>query len=94
MAMSRTQIYFPEEELAILRQEAALKNVSLAKIIRTKVAQSTPAIKKIKKISRKKKIKYKNAGALLRAMAEEAERLDFRGPKDLASNTDKYLYGS
>ena len=90
MPMHRTQVYFPEEVLEILREEAEKKNTTLAQVIRKKVESQTPAIKKIKK----KKKKYKNAGNLLRAMAEEAERLGFSGPKDLATNPDKYLYGS
>lgn len=92
MPMHRTQVYFPEEILDILREEAEENNVSLAHVIRKKVVAGTPAVKKIK---RKKKERKKMTGAdFLQKMAEDAERLGFKGPKDLASSPDKYLYGS
>ncbi|MBU1931656.1 hypothetical protein KJ965_03070 [Patescibacteria group bacterium] len=92
MQMHRTQIYFPEEHLEILRQEAVKKGVSLARIIRSKVEAKTPAIKTAKK-RKTKKIKMTGAGLLLK-MAKQAEKQGFKGPKDLASNVDKYLYGA
>lgn len=61
-----------------------------AQMIRVKIKINTPALKK--KAKRKKK--YKNGGELLMAMAADAERLNAKGPKDLATNPDKYLYGS
>lgn len=91
MAMARTQVYFEPEVLDYLRQEAAKKNTTLAQVIRTKVIANMPAIKKKTK---KKVVKYKNAGELLLAMAEEAKKLGASGPKDLATNPDKYLYGN
>lgn len=87
MPMHRTQVYFPEEVLEILRQEAEEKNTTLAHVIRKKIEKTMPKLKKKKK-------KYKNAGDLLLEMAKEAERLGASGPKDLATDPDKYLYGS
>jgi len=91
MPMHRTQVYFPEEVLDLLREEAEEKNVTLAHIIRKKVTVDMPVAKKTKK--KRKKKKMTGADFLLK-MAEKAERLGFKGPKDLASNVDKYLYGS
>jgi len=42
---------------------------------------------------KKTKPKFKNAGEWLLSMAKEAERKKWRGPKDLATNMDTYLYG-
>lgn len=90
MPMHRTQVYFPEEILDLLREEAEENNVSLAHVIRKKVAAKTPAAKKIKKEKKRKK----NAGDLFLEMARDARRMNAKGPKDLATNPDKYLYGS
>jgi hypothetical protein len=44
---------------------------------------------------KKKKVKRKMAaGDFLLKMAQDAVRLGAKGPKDLATNPDKYLYGS
>jgi len=91
MAMARTQVYFEPEVLDYLKQEAARKNKTLAYIIRTKVEAQTPVIKKIKKAKKTKKM---SGADFLLKMAKEAEELGFEGPKDLASNMDKYLYGT
>ncbi len=88
MTMARTQVYFEPEVLDYLRQEAIRKKTTLAQIIRTKVIANMPAV-------RKKTVRKKMTGAdFLLKMAKDAERLGFKGPKDLASNVDKYLYGN
>ena len=43
---------------------------------------------------RKKNKVELSAGEYLLEMAKEAKKLGFKGPKDLATNIDKYLYGS
>lgn len=82
--MLRTQIYLPQLYLRHLRQEAKKKNTTLSNTIRSLIE---------KDIRAKQPIKRQNAGTWLLSLAKEAERLKIRGPKDLASNMDKYLYG-
>lgn len=90
--MQRTQVYFPKEYLDYLKKEAEEKDTSLADIIRKKVEKAEPKIKKTKK--KKANKTHKNAGDLLLEMAREAKEIGASGPKDLATNPDKYLYGT
>lgn len=89
--MIRTQIYLPENQIARLKQLAYQEDISVSEIIRRTIKEKFTL--KIKKSRVTKKRKYKNAGEWLLSMAKEAERKGFKGPKDLASNVDKYLYG-
>lgn len=84
--MLRTQIYLPESQVRALRKVAAKDNTSVSEVIRKAVDQQV--IKKGKPSN----MRFKNAGESLGFLAKEAERLKFKGPKDLATNMDKYLY--
>jgi len=80
--MTRTQIYLPRDLINIFRQKAFEENISVSEAIR----------RALESCGQKKKTK-KNAGKILLEMARDAERRGVKGPKDLASNVDKYLYG-
>jgi len=90
--MIRTQIYLPENQIAQLKQLAYQEDVSLSEIIRKTIDEKITKTKKTGK-TKKPKTKYKNVREWFLSMAREAERKKWRGPKDLASNVDKYLYG-
>jgi len=81
--MQRTQVYFEPEVLELLKEEARSKKITLARVIREKVA---------KNIRRRKSVKQKSAAEVLLGLARLGEKLNVRGPKDLAKNIDKYVY--
>lgn len=85
--MLRTQIYLPENQVDILKALAYQEKVSVSEIIRNIIETelNTPH-KKIKTAK-------KNAGQWLLLLAKEAKLHKVFGPKDLAANLDKYLYG-
>ncbi|OGK23643.1 hypothetical protein A3A46_02205 [Candidatus Roizmanbacteria bacterium RIFCSPLOWO2_01_FULL_37_13] len=90
--MIRTQIYLPENQTEKLKELAYKQHISVSEVVRRtideKIIKTKPSVKQKKTIK-----KYKNAGEWLLSMARDAERRGFKGPKDLASNVDKYLYG-
>jgi hypothetical protein len=87
--MIRTQVYFPREELDLLRAAAYAKKTTVSGILRTITHESLKA-----GIKGKSKVKKEQtAGQFLLSLANEAERLHIRGPKDLSTHVDEYLYG-
>lgn len=82
--MLRTQIYLPESQVKALNKVAAQENISVSEAVRTAIEE--------KFIKRSPKDKKKNVGSWLLSLAKEAERRGIKGPKDLATNMDKYLY--
>jgi len=72
----------PFDQISYLRQRAQEENTSVAEIIRRIIEDCEP--------NKKAKI---NAGKWLLAQAQDAENRQVKGPNDLASNIDKYLYG-
>ena len=85
--MVRTQIYLPEKQLRILKTLATEEDISLSEAIRRLVED--------KLMNKKAKTnKVKNTGSWLLSLAAKAKKLKIKGPRDLASNMDKYLYGS
>jgi len=90
--MIRTQIYLPENHIEKLKEIAYQQKLSVSEIVRRTIDEKI--IKTKQSVKRKKIVKkYKNAGGWLLSMARDAERKGFKGPKDLASSVDKYLYG-
>ncbi len=87
--MRRTQIYFPEAQLNELKDLAAAQHVSLSEIIRRRLSDVTQT----SGVQPQPKPKYRNSGEALMAMAKEAEARGVKGPRDLATNMDQYLYG-
>ena len=78
--MNRTQIYLPQKQIEILRKEAQKQRTTTSEIIRRILRE-----------------KIEKAPALLqrKSLFDAAKRINARGtkgPRDLASNLDKYLY--
>lgn len=84
--MVRTQIYLPEKQLRVLKTIAVEENISLSETIRRLVEERL--MNKLAKTQ-----KSKDVGGWLLSLAAKAKKLKIKGPKDLASNIDKYLYG-
>ncbi|HUC87583.1 MAG TPA: ribbon-helix-helix protein, CopG family [Candidatus Binatia bacterium] len=87
--MIRTQIYLPQQQHDRLKDLALKQRTSMSDVIRQivdeKIVTSNQAAS-----TKPKKL---NTGEWLLVQARLAEKLDFRGPSDLASNMDEYLYG-
>lgn len=81
--MIRTQIYLTPKQHSSLKKKAGLENSTVSEQIR----------KIIEANEEKSPSEEFNSGAWLLSMAEKAKKMKFKGPKDLASNVDKYLYG-
>lgn len=81
--MVRTQIYLTQKQHSELKKKAASQNSTVSHQIR----------QLIEKDLKEEPIEEFNSGSWLLSMAEKAEKMGFKGPKDLASNVDKYLYG-
>lgn len=80
-----TNIRLPKNQLRALKQEALQKEKSvgflLRELIRMHVQGSIQKTPKIKK------------GETFFDILKSIEKRGFKGPKDLAQNMDKYLYG-
>jgi len=81
--MIRTQIYLTQKQHLQLKKKAHLENSTISEQIR-----------KIIEADMEKNMPEKfNSGSWLLSMAKKAEKMKFKGPKDMASSVDKYLYG-
>lgn len=79
--MNRTQIYLPQKQIKLLRKEAQKERTTTSEIIRRILRE-----------------KIEKAPALIqrKSLFDAATRINakgIRGPRDLASNVDTYLYG-
>lgn len=84
--MMRTQIYIPQNQLKFLKKIAWQDDISLSETIRRIIDKQL--------INQSKSTKSeKNIGNWLLSLAKRAEKLKIKGPPDLASNLDQYLYG-
>jgi len=83
--MMRTQIYLPADQIRNLKKIAVEEDVSLSLVIRKMIGDKL----REKKLGSKKN----NCGKWLLSLGKKAEKLETKGPKDLATNLDKYLYG-
>ena len=82
--MLRTQIYLPHNQLKLLKKMAWEEEISLSEAIRRLINE---------KLVEAKKVDYKqNSGSWLLGLADKAKKLKIKGPKDLASKMDFYLY--
>ena len=79
--MIRTQIYLPKD----LYHEIAFKAKRESK-------PKSAVIREALKEGLKQGKTMRNAGSVLLEIAKEAKRLKTRGPRDLSTNIDKYLY--
>ncbi|MBI3283194.1 ribbon-helix-helix protein, CopG family [Candidatus Curtissbacteria bacterium] len=77
--MIRTQIYLPKDLYRNIDLIARREKKAKAKIIREALEKSLSQ-------------KQGNAGDTLLRIAKLAEKLNAKGPKDLSTNIDKYLY--
>lgn len=88
--MIRTQIYFPENQMLALRETAFAEDISLSEAVRKYVNLGFTK----RKDERKKPDKNAGrAGNFLLSLSCEAKKLKIKGPANLASQVDKYLYG-
>lgn len=82
--MLRTQIYLPHSQIRALKDEAEKQKTSVSEVVRQAIDENLVKKEKPKK-------KFKNSGEWLEYVRKH---VSFKGgPKDLASNIDKYLYG-
>lgn len=84
--MNRTQIYLPQSQMKKLRELAQKKNWSVSEVIRGVLTEH------LEEKPRQDPKKSIHSGMF--AVLEEVKASGERGPKDLAKNVDKYLYGS
>lgn len=71
--------------MKLLKQIAWKEDITVSEAIRRLINERL--------LEKKRRGKKNNAGAWLFSLAKKAEKLGFSGPKDLALNMDKYLYG-
>lgn len=81
--MERTQIYLAKSQIKKLRQLAQKKRTTLSGLVRDAV-EVQYGVKKL--------INWKKEETLPE-FAERIRKMGFKGPKDLASDLDEYLYG-
>jgi hypothetical protein len=82
--MQRTQIYLPRTQLLALKEIARRKDATTSEVVRLLIGVALKS--KNRKLSKKQE-----------SLQEAGKRigvLGIKGPKDLAKNMDKYLYGS
>lgn len=79
--MIRTQVYLPEDLYYSIDQAARKEKKVKAAIIREALQRGLT-----------QKRAKKNAGQALLELAKLGEKLNFKAPKDLSVNHDKYLY--
>ena len=77
--MNRTQIYLTKTQIETLRQIAQKRNTSMSEVVRSLIGEKF------------KKVPTKREGLL--SAARRINKFGLKGPKDLATNLDKYLYG-
>lgn len=82
--MSRTQIYLGKSQLEALRKQAQKRRLTVSAIIRDIIRENFMT-------KRKPILKIKHE-SLLEA-SDRIGKMGMKGPKDLARNVDKYLYG-
>ena len=87
--MIRTQMYLASDQVVWLKRIAKQKKTTMAEISR----------RAIDHYRQKNQSDYQypaseNAGEFLLKLAENAEIKGHKGPKNLAQNTDRYLYHS
>jgi len=83
--MMRTQIYLPADQIRNLKKIALEENSSLSLVIRRIIGDKLQ--------EKKPNLEKNNCGKWLLSLGKRAEELKVKGPKDLATNLDKYLYG-
>lgn len=80
--MIRTQVYLPKDLYQEIKIVATKEKKASAQVIRDMLEEGVD----------KKRKGRKTAGQALLELAEMAKKNNWRGPKDLSTNIDKYLY--
>lgn len=80
--MIRTQVYLSKTDIDFLKDLARANKSTMSEELRK-------SLEAVKHISKKKKAKLSSMEWLLK----DLDKIKFEGPKDLATNIDKYLYG-
>ncbi len=86
--MIRTQIYLTPKQYDLLKKKAHAENTTISQAIR-----ATLDMKLQTTTDSQAKKKQPNLGEWLHSIAKRAEERHIKGPKDLSTNVDKYLYG-
>lgn len=84
LCMTRTQIYLPKTQLDVVRRIAVKERSTVSEVIRNILKER---FKDGNRLASKGKVE-----SLVEA-ADRISKMGFRGPKDLASRLDHYLYG-
>ena len=79
--MVKSQIYLEPQQVNFLRQVARQKKSTMSDIIRDLINEKIPNSQI-----------QKNSGQWALELAQKAEKMKVKGPSDLATNPDKYLY--
>lgn len=79
--MIRTQVYLPKQLYQTIDLVAKRGKKPKAQIIRDILVDGV-----------EKELRKRNAGQALLELAELGRKLKLKGPKDLSTNIDKYLY--
>ena len=87
--MLRTQVYLPHSQVRTLKEVATDEGVSMSEVLRRLVNEKFIEREKTMKKHRKK---VHTLDRLL-ALAKKFEKMGVKGPPDLATNMDEYLYG-
>jgi len=88
--MIRTQVYLPKEQIDELKLMAWSRKTTVSDVLRNLIEEkvATP----VHSVKAKNKAP-KNRNNWLLSLSKEAEKRGFKGPSDLSTNMDKYLYG-
>jgi len=82
--MNRTQIYLPKTQIEALRKIARKKHTSVSDVVRIFIKE---------KVEKRRSFSDFRPRESLFEAAKRINKLGKKGPKDLASNLDAYLYG-
>jgi hypothetical protein len=88
--MHRTQIYLPKTQLTKLRAEARKRDTSVSEVVRFCIQKEILGNKPKNTSKQKKSSSFFEDTKEVR---KELEKLENKGPKDLASRVDYYYYG-
>jgi hypothetical protein len=83
--MERTQIYLPKKQIKQLKEIAYKRKTTVSDLVRDAVDVQYGVVQPIAQ-------KHKKEETLVE-FAERIRKMGFKGPKDLATNLDDYLYG-
>lgn len=85
--MNRTQVYFPKSQIETLKKAAKKQRTTVSGVLRELVERELEP-----RFHPKKKVQ-KDGFDMMFEVLKQVKRTGVKGPKDLAINMDKYLYG-